>query len=724
MSHSDSQPPSTPRSGSAFWRWYLAGLRSERWSLLADLPIVLALAGVAVALLSFVAGIVPETVLAAKRGFHTWGVEFPRELSGGSPLKGFVLLAGLLFVLFRGLRMLAGPAKRLMLKYAGRYQRHGRHIRSARWPLIGGLLAGLVFAVATGAGLPLTIQYLLPIFFNDTEKIDPLVVELGQWAFGDDFRQSLLLLACIGLPLIFVIRGIAAIANRYLINKAGFMVLESLRMEVFDRMLALPLAFYHRNKAGDLMSRLIGDTDKLKVVVVNISGEIIKQPFTLISSLGYLVGLSITEHAAFVALIAMLSVPLCVIPIRIAAKQLVRRSRQLAKMSGELGAAAIETLQAPLEIQAYNLEDRQRTRFAEQIRAMFGVSLKAVKYQALVTPVIEIISVCGFVGALYLGARSGLKLHIFLSLTTALYMSYEPIKKLSGIHAIIKTGEASLDRLEEVLDAEDTVPAPANPVAIPAKPLDIAFDHVDFAYPPRPGHEAAGPKAALVDLSLRIAPGETVALVGASGAGKSTFISLLPRFYDPTRGRITLAGVNLKDLDKAALRDRIAIVPQIPVLFNASFGENIRAGRPGATDAEVEHAARRAYVHDFIASLPHGYETHVGERGSSLSGGQRQRIAIARAFLKDAPILILDEATSALDSESEAMIQKALGELIQGRTTFMIAHRFSSIRHASRILVFDHGRVVADGPHEALHASSPVYRELYNHQMLASASQG
>lgn len=603
-----------------------------------------------------------------------------------------------------------------------RYKRHLHHLRPARWHLIGGLLAGGVFAVSTGAGLPAVMEYLLPIFFNQTDKINPKVVEFAQHWFGDAYADRLLLIACIGLPLMFVVRGISSILNRYWINEAGFIVLENLRLEVFDRLLHLPLAFFQRNKAGDLNARLMGDTDKLKTVVVNVSSEIVKQPLTLLAALGYLVGLSVRHQSALFALIAILSVPLCVVPIRMTARKLVKRSRELAEKGGQLGSVTIETLQSPLEIQAYNLQNRQRTLFNDRIREIFRLSLKTIKYQAVVTPVIEIISVCGFVAALYFGTKHGMTFSVFASLATALYMSYEPIKKLSAIHATLKTGEASLDRLEYVLDTRDTVPPPAAPRALPDGPLDLVFDRVSFAYEPRPGEQPSpaglAPAAALVDVSLRAAPGETIALVGASGAGKSTFVTLIPRFFDPGSGRVTLGGVDLRDLDKTALRDRVAVVPQQPLLFNASLADNIRLGRPGATDAEVELAARRAHVHDFIAGQPQGYATMVGERGNSLSGGQRQRIAIARAFLKDAPVLVLDEATSALDSESEAAVQDALRELVKGRLTFMIAHRFSSIKHATRILVFDQGRVVADGPHDELHRTSPVYRELYNHQML------
>jgi subfamily B ATP-binding cassette protein MsbA len=251
------------------------------------------------------------------------------------------------------------------------------------------------------------------------------------------------------------------------------------------------------------------------------------------------------------------------------------------------------------------------------------------------------------------------------------------------------------------------------PERVPAFPAEIRFDDVSFVYP---GGEDVLP--ALSEITVRIRPGETVALVGASGAGKSTFVSLIPRFYDPTGGRVSLGGVDLRELDKNALRDRIALVPQLPALFDGTVAENIRIGKLAATDAEVREAARHAYVAEFVEALPEGYDTLVGERGASLSVGQRQRIAIARAFLKDAPILILDEATSALDSESEAMVKKALRELMQGRTTVMIAHRFSSISLARRVLVFEEGRITGDGAPEVLGGTHPVYSRMSELQRL------
>jgi subfamily B ATP-binding cassette protein MsbA len=586
-------------------------------------------------------------------------------------------------------------------------------LKAARWQFAGGLLAGALYSVSSGVGLPVMFKTMLPIFFGKEQEASPVVVTYARRIFGEAYVGKLLLMACVALPLIFLVRGFSAFANRYLISEAGFRILEGLRQQVFERLQQLPLAFYQKNKSGDLASRLMGDTEQLKNVIVNVSSEIIKQPLTLVSSLGYLVYLSVTERSALFALIAMLSVPLCIVPIRIAAKLLMKKSRQVAYENGELAAIVTETLQSPLEIQTYNLQTQQQARFRQRIRDILRLSMKTVKYQSMVGPIIEFISVCGFVAALYFGTRNGMDFATFSALGIALYMAYEPVKKLSNIHALIKIGDASLERLEHILDAEDTVPAPARPQPLPPGPQTIVMDNVTFRYAPR---DSLHDEAALERVSTAITPGETVALVGVSGAGKSTFVSLIPRLFDPTSGMISLGGVNLRDADKAELRRRIAIVPQLPILFNATIADNIRVGRLNATDEEVERAAQKAYIADFIGQLPQGYATLVGERGASLSGGQRQRIAIARAFLKDAPILILDEATSALDSESEAMIQRALDALVMGRTTLMIAHRFSSIRHATRIIVFDRGRIVADGPHARLHDESPLYRQLYDQQ--------
>ena len=595
-----------------------------------------------------------------------------------------------------------------------RYRRLLPFLKPAKWHVVTGFLSGAAYAALSGAGLPLMIYAVVPVFFGKEAEADERVVKFAHYLFGANYQDSLLLLACFGLPLLFLLSGVFGFANRYLLNRAGFIFLEQLRMAVFSRMQQLPLAFYQQHKSGDLVSRLVADCDQLKSLVVNTSNDIIKQPLSLIAVVGALIYLSITKHSALVTLVALGSVPLCVLPIRMLTRRLIRRSRMVARQSGELASTITESLQSPLEIQAYNLQDQQRERLGIRVKEILRLSMKTVKYQALTSPLIEFVAACGFAVALFFGVRHGMELATFSAMAFALFRAYEPVKKLTALQGFVSAGQAALERLEQILDAEDTVPNPASPKALPVASSDIVFDKVSFVYPNR----TTEAPPALANVSVRINPGDVVALVGASGAGKSTFTLLIPRFYDPTAGSVTLGGVDLREADKTALRAKIAVVPQMPVLFNASIADNIRVGQTGASDEAVRAAARQAFVHDFIESLPQGYETTVGERGALVSGGQRQRIAIARAFLKDAPVLILDEAMSALDSESEAMIHDALRKLVQGRTTLMIAHRFSSISLATRVLVFEEGRITGDGAPAALMQTHAVYRRMCELQQL------
>ncbi|NJM39048.1 MAG: ABC transporter ATP-binding protein [Akkermansiaceae bacterium] len=301
----------------------------------------------------------------------------------------------------------------------------------------------------------------------------------------------------------------------------------------------------------------------------------------------------------------------------------------------------------------------------------------------------------------------------FTALGMALFMSYEPIKKLGIVHSLLKQGDSAVERIEYISKEPDRLSDPVSPKPFKAPSREIRFESLSFAY---------GEEPVLKEVQLTIPVGQVVALVGPSGAGKSTFAHLIPRFYDPTEGAITFDGIDIRDFTKHDLRDAIAVVPQTPSLFLGTIADNIRIGRENASDADVETAARKANADHFIRGLPAGYQTQVGERGDLLSGGQRQRIAIARAFLKDAPILILDEATSALDSESEAMVQQALAALVKGRTTFIIAHRYSTITIADRVLVFQQGRIVADGNHESLREKDPTYQSMIGSQFLGAGS--
>jgi subfamily B ATP-binding cassette protein MsbA len=369
-----------------------------------------------------------------------------------------------------------------------------------------------------------------------------------------------------------------------------------------------------------------------------------------------------------------------------------------------------ENLSAAREVRAYGLEAHETSRFEALTRRLFSSQMKIAKYAQALSPVIEVIAALGIAGTLLYAYSAGVSKDDFLGVVTALFLAYEPIKKLGALNNELSRAVASLDRLEVVLLAPVAIADPAQPATIPGGRLrgGVRFDGVSFAYAPG--------QPVLHDVTVDVPPGTVCALVGPSGAGKSTFANLVPRFFEASQGAVRIDGIDVRELRLAELRGNIAVVSQDPVLFNDTIRNNLLLGRPDATEAEVVAAAKDAFAHDFIAAEPEGYATTVGERGGRLSGGQRQRLALARAFLRNAPILILDEATSALDSESEAAVQQALQKLMVGKTVFIIAHRFSTIRAASLILVFDEGRIAARGSHAELYASCALYRSLYDRQ--------
>jgi len=593
-----------------------------------------------------------------------------------------------------------------------RYLYYFKYLRAVRWQFSGGVLAGLVYAVASGLGMPLMVDVVFPVLFKTAGKGG------SHWyatwmteKLGSISDEQLLFITCLWIPVIFLVRAVASYANAYWIQYAGQRVLEDIRLDLFIKLQTLPLSFFKKNQSGDLLARLMSDTAVLRQIVANASSDLIKQPATLLGALDYLGYKAWKDHSIFVAMIAMITVPICVLLIRTAGKKLARRAKMLQDQGGTMTAALAESLQAPLEIRAYNLEQRQISVFRRRTNEMLKVSMKVVKYRQAISPSIELVAATGIAVALFFGVREGMSQSAFMALVTALFMAYEPIKKLGVIHSLMKQGDAAIDRISFISSEPDTLPDPLSPRSFVAPRDEICFENLSFAY---------DAESVLKDVTLTIPIGQVVALVGPSGAGKSTFAHLIPRFYDPQSGRISFDGTDIREFAKKDLRDSIAVVPQMPSLFNGSIAENIRVGRENASDAEVKEAARRANADEFIRGLPGGYETQVGERGDLLSGGQRQRIAIARAFLKDAPILILDEATSALDSESEAMVQQALAALVKGRTTFIIAHRYSTITIADRVLVFQQGRIIADGNHETLRETDPTYQSMIGSQLLGA----
>ncbi|MFT5883225.1 MAG: subfamily B ATP-binding cassette protein MsbA [Crocinitomicaceae bacterium] len=592
-----------------------------------------------------------------------------------------------------------------------------KFIKPVRLQFFAAIIFGLIAGVASGAGLPLVAKYVFPLIFRDqgtgaVAKTPSWMLEVTSFlGMGAPTANQILLVACCFLPAIFLIRNVARYLNSILMSYAGMFVLEELRIMTFDRLQRLPLAFHKRNKEGDILTRVMGDTNHIKQALFKITSDLIIQPVQLVSAVGAIIFMAITIDGMVFILYAILSIPVCVFPIRYIGKALYKKARDLRAKGGDITATVSENLASQQEIRAYGMEDRQVKKFRNDSIIMRKLQLKMVKYQGLISPSVEVMSTLGVVFAIYLGAQKGFTLQVFTPVILAMYFAYEPVKKLGAISAHLRKAEASLERVEYILHAEDNMPEPLEPKILKNIQGEVCFNNINFTYDSEP---------VLSELNIKVSPGESVALVGPSGAGKSSLVSLIPRFYDVKDGSVTVDGYDVRHVAKRNLRDNIALVSQNPLLFRGTLAENIRIGRPTATDQQVIEAAKHAHAHDFIMGVPGGYQSEVGERGDGLSGGQKQRIAIARAFLKDAPILILDEATSALDTESESQIQAALKELTEGRTTFVIAHRFSSIRDARRILVFDKfddgGRIVGDGSHDELYETCNLYKDLYDKQ--------
>ncbi|MGA3008238.1 MAG: ABC transporter ATP-binding protein, partial [Opitutaceae bacterium] len=550
-----------------------------------------------------------------------------------------------------------------------RFLPYFKYIKAVRWILIAGVLCGVIEGAASGAGLPLMVKYIFPRVFGD-HSIPLSTLQL--WGIA------------LWLPFVFTLRGLAGYFNNYLLQLAGGRMLQAIQYDYFRKLQELPLAFFQRMSSGELITRGLADTNQLQNTLRVISNDLIQQPATLLFALGYITIQAFKDQGVGLVLASLAIVPLCVFPIRYVGKKLVQRTHLLQSQGGTITDRFTENIAGVKEVRAFGLEHHQNRRFFELGKVLVRAQMKVTKYEKALTPSIEIISAIGLSVTFVYAYRVHLPLQEFLSIVVALYASYTPIKSLGAVSNELKRGSVSLDRLNDILNEPVTIADPPDPMPVTRVQGDIAFTHAAFAY------KAGTP--VLYDVSAHIPAGTVCALVGPSGAGKTTFANLVPRFYDVTAGTITIDRIDVRAMRLADLRRNIAIVSQDPVLFNDTIYNNLLVGRAEATRDDVLAATRDAFAHDFITHLlPQGYDTIVGERGSQLSGGQKQRIAIARAFLRNAPILILDEATSALDSESEGAIQAALKKLVVGKTVIIIAHRFSTIRDASMILVFNNG---------------------------------
>ena len=502
----------------------------------------------------------------------------------------------------------------------------------------------------------------------------------------------------------------------YLVTRLGERVVADIRMAVFERMIGMSPAFFEKVMTGEVLSRITTDTTLILSVIGSSVSIALRNVLIL---LGGLVLLLITS--AKLTGLVLLIVPAVIIPIVVLGRRLRKLSRENQDWIAASSGNASEALLSVQAVQAFSHETKSRGRFDDMTEKSFVSAKHRIATRAMMTMIVIFLIFAGVVGVLWIGARDvreGLmSVGELVQFVIYAVMVAGGVGALTEVWSELQRAAGATERLVELLGAEDAVADPdtATPVGDTQNGA-IAFNNVIFRYPGRPT------VSALDGINLTVKAGETVALVGPSGAGKTTIIQLIQRFYDPSEGTITLDGIDLRDMKRSEFRQHMALVPQDSVIFADTARENIRFGRPSATDTEVEKAAKAAAAHDFLSALPEGYDSYVGERGVMLSGGQKQRIAIARAILRDAPILLLDEATSALDAESENAVQAAVDDLARTRTTLIVAHRLATVKKADRIVVFDGGKIVAEGTHDSLVAQDGLYARLARLQFTAGAA--
>jgi len=575
-----------------------------------------------------------------------------------------------------------------MLKQSGidLYKRLLNYARPYKWRII------LSVVASTGvAGSDAAIAKLVQPF------VDRLIVA------GE--RQMVLLvpLMVIGIALV---KGVSRFVQEYYIRTSGQLVVQTIRNQLFDHSIGLSMRFFTSTSTGSLMSRVLNDIGIMQTSVADVLVGIMRDGVSMLA----LIGVAFYTDWQM-ALIAFVVIPVTGLPAFIIGRKIKSYSRRGQTALGTLTIVLEQAYSGIKVIKAFGAENREQEKFHKENLGYYNFIRKVIKYAAFSAPVIELLAAFGAAGVLWLGLERVLNGEMtqgeLFSVLTAILLLYTPVKRLTRVNNQIQQAMGAAERVFEVLDEKPEVVDVENPRSLVRAAGEVEFRDVSFAYESN---------LVLQNFSVSAAPGEVVALVGPSGAGKSTIAGLLMRFFDPVAGQILIDGVDIREIFQVDLHRNMALVDQETFLFNGSIRENIRYGRFAASDAEIEEVARLAYAEEFIAELPEGLETEIGDRGLRLSGGQRQRICIARAFLRNAPILMLDEATSALDTESESMVQRALGNLMASRTTFVIAHRLSTIMNADKIVVLDDGRIVEQGRHSELLEKSGLYRRLHDMQ--------
>ncbi len=532
--------------------------------------------------------------------------------------------------------------------------------------------------------------------------IEPVIDRI----FVDKDTDKLIFLPIVVLA-IFFLKGFGMYGHEYFMNYVGESIIRRLRNDLFSHIMDLPMAFFHRERTGRLMSRITNDVAIVKAMVSTAVTGAFRDFFTI-------VGLTavIFYRDWKMAVVALVVLPAAFYPIIALGHRVRRVSTGCQENMADLSSFLHESFAGSKIVKAFGMESHEKQRFAEKTENLFKLEIKGVIVRSLSSPIMEFFGGVGIAFIIWYGGSRVINGEstpgMFMSFLACVMLLYDPIKKLSGLNNALQQGMAAVDRVFDIIESESDIQDPPEPKPVRKGSHTVQFDQVDFGY---------DRDMVLKGINLEVKKGEILALVGMSGGGKSSLVSLIPRFYDVKKGRVLIDGTDIRELAVADLRKEIAIVTQEPILFNDTVRNNIAYGNRAASEEDIINAARAAYALNFVESFPNGFDTVIGELGGRLSGGEKQRLCIARALLKNAPILILDEATSALDTESEALVQKALENLMKGRTTFVIAHRLSTIGYANRIIVVVGGRIVEEGTHAELMACSGEYCKLYQMQI-------
>jgi len=572
--------------------------------------------------------------------------------------------------------------------------------------LIGISLVGAVGVAASDSAIAFSVgKVLKKVFSEDSHAIS---INLGPFlntAFAVD-SLSIFRLLLFALIALFVFRGACRFVQQFCITYAGQLGVQNIRNEIYLRNMRLSLRFFNNHPTGVLMARVLNDVSMMQNGLSEILMSVFRDSLTALGLLGLVFYLDWK-----LAIITLVVVPLMIFPTKIIGRHIKRLAKLGLERISDISCILQETFSGIKVIKAFGLEEREVDKFKSANLKFLNFARKTLKYEAMHTPIMEIITSFGIAGVIWFGGSHVLSGEMtadaFISFVVAMGMIYSPIKKLLNVYSIVQRSLGAAERVFDIIDEKPEITDIPDALSLERARGEVEFRDVSFSYNNEP---------ILVQVNLSAKKGEVIALVGPSGAGKTTLVSLLPRFYDVGSGSIRIDGIDIRELKHFDLLQQIALVDQETILFNETIANNIKYGKTDATDEEVERAARAAYAHDFISEMPDVYQTNIGDRGVRLSGGQKQRLCIARAILKNAPILILDEATSALDTESEQMVQQAINNLMSNRTTFVIAHRLSTILHADTIVVLDKGAVVEQGSHHQLLEAGGLYKKLYTMQ--------